>query len=70
MTWTTDADGKYVDWLQPQYRQGPVMNFRLLGEDSISFEQLDKRYAEYRRLLRRAEERVAKEKAPQQRGLV
>lgn len=53
--WTKDAEGNYVDWTKPPYRNGCLLKLVLEGEDPESIPECvrQKRIAEYYALSKR-----------------
>lgn len=54
-TWTKDADGNYVNWLEPPYREGAILRLVLTGEEAhrLPLQTRIQRIQEYYRLVRR-----------------
>ena len=54
-TWTRDADGNYVDWTKPPYREGAILRLVLTGENpaTIPGPVRQQRIIEYYKLVRR-----------------
>lgn len=65
MSWTKDKNGEYVNWLDPKYTQGPLVNLALDGEDYglLPHQVRQQRIREYMR-LRERENPLEKRKKP------
>lgn len=65
-TWTRDDDGNPIDWTQPPYKVGGVLNLILPGEDhrdSGMESEISKRLFEYCLIVRKRRRQAAKARA-------